>query len=146
MTLLGAPVLKGKAQDKAIQDKIDDLTRAVERLKQLQTQDALVILQNSLAIPTLLYLLRTSQCSDNPLQRQFDYTLRTGLINILIRVSGSKPHYPSEVVVREYFIIILFQHVRTSAAKIKENERNATKNTFYVTFILFQPVRTIEIN
>ena len=32
MTLLGAPVLKGKAQDKAIQDKIDDLTRAVERL------------------------------------------------------------------------------------------------------------------
>ena len=26
MTLLGAPVLKGKAQDKAIQDKIDDLT------------------------------------------------------------------------------------------------------------------------
>ena len=52
MTLLGAPVFKGKAQDKAIQDKIDDLTRAVERLKQLQTQDALVILQNSLAIPS----------------------------------------------------------------------------------------------
>jgi len=26
MTLLGAPVLKGKAQDKAIQDKIDDLS------------------------------------------------------------------------------------------------------------------------
>ena len=36
MTLLAAPVLKGKAQDKAIQDKIDDLTRAVERLKHLQ--------------------------------------------------------------------------------------------------------------
>jgi len=70
MTLLGAPVFKGKAQDKAIQDKIDDLTRAVERLKQLQTQDALVILQNSLAIPTLLYLLRTSivatiRCKDS---------------------------------------------------------------------------------
>ena len=41
MTLLGAPVLKGKAQDKAIQDKIDDLTRAVERLKHLQAHDAL---------------------------------------------------------------------------------------------------------
>ena len=36
MTLLGAPVLKSKAQGKAIQDKIDDLTRAVERLKHLQ--------------------------------------------------------------------------------------------------------------
>jgi len=83
MTLLGAPVLKGKAQDKAIQDKIDDLTRAVERLIYLQAHNALVILKNSLAIPKLLYLLRTSQCSDNPLLRQFDDTLRTGLITIL---------------------------------------------------------------
>ena len=32
MTHLGTPVLKGKAQDKAIQDKIDNLTRAVKRL------------------------------------------------------------------------------------------------------------------
>jgi len=79
MTLLGAPVLKGKAQDKAIQDKIDDLSRAVERLKHLQALDALVILKNSL----LLYLLRTSQCSDNPLLRQIDEILRTGLITIL---------------------------------------------------------------
>jgi len=83
MTLLGAPVLKGKAQDKAIQDKIDHLSRAVERLKHLQAQNALVILKNSLAIPKLLYLLRTSPCSDNPLLRQFDDTLRTGLITIL---------------------------------------------------------------
>jgi len=58
MTLLGAPVLLGKAQDKAIQDKIDDLTSAVERLKHLQAHNALVILKNSLAIPKLLYLLR----------------------------------------------------------------------------------------
>jgi len=83
MTLLGAPVLKGKAQDKAIQDKIDDLTRAVERLKHLLAHDALVILKNSLAIPKLLRLLRISQCSDNPLLRQFADTLRTGLIIIL---------------------------------------------------------------
>ena len=58
MTLLGAPVLKGKAQDKAIQDKIDDLTSTVERLKHLQAHNALVILKNSLATPKLLYLLR----------------------------------------------------------------------------------------
>jgi len=43
----------------------------------------LVILKNSLAIPKLLYLLRTSQCSDNPWLKQFDDTLRTGLITIL---------------------------------------------------------------
>ena len=46
ITLLGAPVLKGKAQDKATQNKIDDLIRAVERLKHLQAHDALVILKN----------------------------------------------------------------------------------------------------
>ena len=79
--LAGASVIKGKAQDKTIQAKIDDLTRAVERLEHLQAHDALVILKNSLAIPKLLYLLRTSQCSDNPLLRQFDDTLRTGLIS-----------------------------------------------------------------
>ena len=40
MTLLGALVLKGKAQDKAIQDKIDDLTRADERLAYLHAHNA----------------------------------------------------------------------------------------------------------
>jgi len=83
MTLLDAPVLKGKAHDKVIRNKIDDLTRAVERLKHLQSHDALVILKNCPAIPKLLYLLRTSQCGDNPLLRQFDNTLWTVLVNIL---------------------------------------------------------------
>jgi len=40
ITLLGSPVLKGKAQDKSIQDKVDELTRAVERLTHLQAHDA----------------------------------------------------------------------------------------------------------
>jgi len=70
-------------QDKAIEDKIDDFTRAVERQKHLQAHDALVIFKNSLSIPKLVYLLRISQCSDNLLLRQSDDTLRTGLITIL---------------------------------------------------------------
>ena len=76
MTLLGAPVLKGKAQDAAIQKKIDDLSIAIDRLAHLHTHDALAILKNSLATPKLLYLLRTSECADNPLLSQFDNTLR----------------------------------------------------------------------
>ena len=83
MTLLRAPVTKGKAQDMAIQHKIDDLSRALERLQHLHAHDALTILKNSLAIPKLLYLLRTSECYDNPLLSQFDDTLRTGLTTIL---------------------------------------------------------------
>ena len=70
MTLLGAPVTEEKAQDMAIQHKIDDLSTALERLQHLHAQDALVILKNSLAIPKLLYLLRTSECYDNPLLSQ----------------------------------------------------------------------------
>ena len=76
-------MLKGKAQEKAIQDKIEDLTRAVERLAHPQAHDALVILKNSLAMPKLLYLLRTSECAGNTLLRRFDDALRTGVINIL---------------------------------------------------------------
>ena len=59
--------------------KIDDLSRAIERLTLLQAHDALVILKNSLAIPKLLYLLRTSDCGVNPLLSEFDNTLRLGL-------------------------------------------------------------------
>ena len=47
MTLLGAPVVSGNAQDTAIKSKIDDLSRAIDRLKLLHAHDALVILKNS---------------------------------------------------------------------------------------------------
>jgi len=77
MTLLGSPVLKCKAQDKAIQDKIDDLSRAVERVKHTQAHDALIILNISLDIPKLLYQLRTSQCSENPLLKQIRFDFLT---------------------------------------------------------------------
>ena len=60
MTLLGAPLLQGPAVDKALTTKVDDLDRAVSRLKLLHAHDALVLLKNSLSMPRLLYILRTS--------------------------------------------------------------------------------------
>ena len=81
--LLGAPVTKGKTQDKAITDKIEQLSRAIDRLSLLHAHDALVILKNSLAMPKPLYSLRTSDCSENHLLMRFDDTLRTGLSRIL---------------------------------------------------------------
>jgi len=83
MTLLWSPVLKGKAQDAAISRKIDELKKAVDRLSLLQSHDALMLLKNSLAMPKLLYTLRTSDCSDNTLLAQFDNTLRAALSVIL---------------------------------------------------------------
>jgi len=43
----GAPVVSGKAQDAAIQQKIDELDRARKRLSQLHAHDPLVLLKKS---------------------------------------------------------------------------------------------------
>ena len=83
MTLLGAPVLKGPAVDCALQHKVDDLQRAVDRLARLHSHDALMLLRNSLAMPKLLYTLRTYPCAHNKLLTVFDSSLRDGLITIL---------------------------------------------------------------
>ena len=44
MTLIGAPILQGKALDEALQGKVDDLQKAISRLKLLRAHDALVLL------------------------------------------------------------------------------------------------------
>jgi len=72
-----------KTQDTAITDKIEQLSRAIDRLSLLHAHDALVILKNSLAMSKLLYTIRTFDCSENPLLMCFDDTLRTGLSRIL---------------------------------------------------------------
>jgi len=79
MTLLGAPVIKGPAQDDALRHKIDVL----KRLSLIHSHDALVLLKNSLSMPKLLYTLRTADCSDNTLLATFDNVLRSGLSSIL---------------------------------------------------------------
>ena len=53
------------------------------KTRHLHAHDALVILKNSVAMPKLLYLLRTSECGDNALLDQFDTILRKGLTEIL---------------------------------------------------------------
>ena len=96
LTLLGAPVLPGRAIDKILQEKISDLGRAINRLSLLQAHDALCLLKNSIAMPKLLYVLRTSPCFDNPLLASFDDTLRRGLSLVLnVKLSDSNGHKPT---------------------------------------------------
>ena len=83
MTLLGAPISRGHAMDKVLQEKVDDLDRPICRLKYLQAHDALVLLKSSLRMPHLLYTLITSDCHDHPLLTRFDTILREGLSLIL---------------------------------------------------------------
>jgi len=63
--------------------KTDELQKAMKRLVLLHSHDAVVLLKNSLAVPKLLYMLRKSSCSANPLLADFDKIIRTGLCTIL---------------------------------------------------------------
>ena len=83
LVMLGAPVMKDKAVDSILQTKIDDLERAIKRLALLPAHDGLTLLRNCLAMPRLLYVLRTAPCSGNPLLEKFDTMLRDGLSSIL---------------------------------------------------------------
>ena len=76
MTLLGAPISRGHAMDNVLQENVDDLDRAINRLKYLQAHFAQVLLKNSLSMPRLLYTLRTSDCHDHSLMTRFDTILR----------------------------------------------------------------------
>ena len=75
MTLLGAHISRGHAMDKVLPEKIDNLDRAISRLKFLQAHDALVLIKNSLSTPRLLYTLRTSDYHYHPLLTRYDTIL-----------------------------------------------------------------------
>ena len=82
--MLGALVMKGRAVESALESKLWDLEKAISRL--LPAHDALVLLRNSLAMPKLLFTLRTSPRAGNPLLTTFDETLRDGLYSAIMNV------------------------------------------------------------
>ena len=83
LTLLGAPVLPC-ANEKVLSAKLDTLKILTDRLKLLHEHDALYLLKNCMAIPKLMYFLRTAPCFLNPdLLAEYDETIKTGLENIL---------------------------------------------------------------
>ena len=62
MTLLGAPLGNIDMIDSTIAVKVKKLNLIGERLRHLSSQDTLLILRNSIAIPKVLYILRTAPC------------------------------------------------------------------------------------
>ena len=82
-TLLSAPVLKGRAVDNTQKDKIATRERSIKRLSTIQSHCALCLLKNSIEMPKLLYILRTSPCANNPLLQKFDMMLKNALKTIL---------------------------------------------------------------
>ena len=81
-TLLGIPI-HAQGVDHALASKTDDLLVLVSRLSLLPAHAALFLLKNALAIPKLLYILRTAPCSGCKKLLDFDDTLRSILISLL---------------------------------------------------------------
>ena len=92
LTIMGAPVLECRSADDVLKDKIATLERQMKQLSTLQSHDALCLLKNSIAMPKLLYILRTSPCANNPLLHRFDMMLKNGLETIL-NVQLSDTHW-----------------------------------------------------
>ena len=75
LTLLGSP-LGDQAADECLTAKISTLERFETRLRLLQPHQAFYLLKNSMALPRLTHVLRTSSLADHSLVHAFDCTLR----------------------------------------------------------------------
>ena len=82
-TFLGAPIGPPASLDSSIANKIAALKVMSERLPHLQRHDALLLLRHSLAIPKILYLLRTAPCFLSSKLEDFDCLLRSTLSAVL---------------------------------------------------------------
>ena len=81
--LLGAPIGGAQSTDNIIQGKAARLRFMGKRLCPLQTQDALLLLQHSFAIPKVMYILRSSPCFASPQLSSFDGLLRSILSDVI---------------------------------------------------------------
>ena len=89
--LLGSPIGGAPAINSIILSKIQALRSLGERLKLLQAHDALCLLQHALAIPKVLYILRTAPCYQSSLLETFDNVLRSlleGICNIQLNADS----------------------------------------------------------
>jgi hypothetical protein len=81
-TLLGAPLFPGPALDRAWSDRCAELTRAINRLQLIGSQESLLLLRTSFSSPKVLHLLRCSPCVSHPDLLTFDSLLRAAVEHI----------------------------------------------------------------
>ena len=81
-SLLGAPINTAIALDDAIESRVLDLGRAIQRHCTLPSHDALILLRSSFCAPRLMHLLRCSPCHTHPGLLAFDNLLKEGVSSI----------------------------------------------------------------
>ena len=83
-TLLGTPIGSvGLIDYSILVSKVDKLKIIGERLQHLSSENALLILRNSMAIPKVPYILRTAPCYLSDQLNTFDDALRSILSDVL---------------------------------------------------------------
>ena len=93
-TLLGAPVGDLFSISNAISKKTHMLQIMAPRLQYLSAQDALLLLRHALAIPKLLYTLRTAPCFASPALKSYDDELRSILSAVAnVRLEEGSPEW-----------------------------------------------------
>ena len=66
--LLEAPLSVGEHIDSVLEEKRQELRLLTRRLELMPLHDSLYLLQHVLTAPRLMYLLRTSPCTNSPIQ------------------------------------------------------------------------------
>ncbi|KAL5468951.1 hypothetical protein EMCRGX_G030112 [Ephydatia muelleri] len=93
-TLLGSPIGGTESLDAAIDTKTAMLKCLRERFRYITCHDAYLLLRHSLAIPKLLYLLRTSPCFLSPSLKIYDDELRATICSSFnIHLTESDPSW-----------------------------------------------------
>ena len=80
--LLGAPLFPGPFLDKAWMDCCTELAGTVQKLRNLKSQDSLILLRASFSAPKVLHLLRCSPSVSHPALHTFDDMLHTAIQHI----------------------------------------------------------------
>ncbi|HSN23573.1 MAG TPA: hypothetical protein VLS45_05310, partial [Methylomicrobium sp.] len=78
--LLGAPLSAGQHLDSVVEEKRQELRLLTRRLELMPSHDSLYLLQHVLMAPRLMYLLRTSPCTDSPVLPLYDDVIKESLL------------------------------------------------------------------
>jgi hypothetical protein len=77
--LLGAPLSSGQHVDSVLQEKMHELQLLTKRLEHMPAYDSLYLLRNVLTTPRLMYILRTTLCTNSLILPLYDAVIRDSL-------------------------------------------------------------------
>jgi len=80
--LFGTPLFVGPALDSAWSQPSEHLRRAVYRMSNISSQEAMILLRASFSAPRVLHLLQCSPSKDHPALEMFDSQLRSAVCHI----------------------------------------------------------------